>query len=79
VIAYRMLKKYALCMRTTVNLPGDLLEEARRRADAKTMRETLILALEELIRKSKREELRSLAGQVPLDIDLSRSRRRGRK
>ena len=62
-----------------MDLPEDLLEEARRRTDSKTMRETLILALEELIKKSKREELISLAGQIQLDIDLSRSRGRGRK
>jgi Arc/MetJ family transcription regulator len=66
-------------MRTTVDLPEELLEEARRRTDSKTMRETLILALEELVKKSKREELRSLAGKIHLDIDLSRSRSRGRK
>ncbi len=66
-------------MRTTVDLPEDLLAEARRRTDTKTMRQTLILALEELIRKTKREELRNQAGKIRLDIDLSRSRRRGRK
>ncbi len=66
-------------MRTTVDLPEDLLEEARRASDSKTMRETLILALEELVKKSKREELRKLAGKVDLDIDLSRSRSRGRQ
>lgn len=74
-----MLKKYASSIRTTVDLPEGLLEEARRRSDSKTMRETLILALEELIRKGKREELRGLAGKILLDLDLSRSRRRGRK
>ena len=66
-------------MRTTVDLPEELLEEARRRTDSKTMRETLILALEELIKKSKRDELRQLAGKIDLDIDLSSSRRRGRE
>jgi hypothetical protein len=66
-------------MRTTVDLPEELLEEARRRTDSKTMRETLILALEELIRKTKRDELRQLAGKINLDIDLSSSRRRGRE
>ena len=65
-------------MRTTVELPEDLLDEARRWSDAKTMRETLVLALEELVRKVKREELRKLAGKIHLDLDLSRSRSRGR-
>jgi len=66
-------------MRTTVDLPEDLLEEARRATDSKTMRETLILALEELIKKSKRERLLELAGKIDLDLDLSRSRSRGRE
>jgi len=65
-------------MRTTVDLPEELLEEARRRTDSKTMRETLIRALEELVNKSKRDELRSLAGKIHLDIDLDRSRGRKR-
>ncbi len=43
------------------------------------MRETLILGLEELIKKSRREQLRQLAGKIDLDLDLSRSRSRGRE
>ena len=66
-------------MRTTVDLPEELVEEARRRTDSRTMRETLILALEELIKKTKRDELRQLAGKIHLDIDLARSRKRGRE
>jgi Arc/MetJ family transcription regulator len=66
-------------MRTTVDLPEELLEEARRVTNSKTMRETVIRALEELVKKSKREELRKLAGTIHLDIDLSRSRSRGRE
>ncbi len=65
-----------MSMRTTVDLPEDLLERARRATDSRTMRETIILALEELVRKSKREELRKLAGKIDLNLDLSRSRKR---
>ncbi len=65
-------------MRTTVDLPEELLEVARRATDSKTMRETLILALEELIKKSKRERLLELAGKIDLDFDPSISRSRGR-
>ena len=71
-----MAKKYASCMRTTVDLPEKLLEDARRATDSKTMRETLILGLEELVKKDKREQLRQLAGKIHLDLDLSRSRKR---
>ncbi len=42
------------------------------------MRETLILGLQELIKKSKRERLLSLAGKIQIDFDPSVSRGRGR-
>jgi len=66
-------------MRTTVDLPEDLLEKARRATDSKTMRETIILGLEELVKKDLREQLRQLAGKIQLDFDPSKSRRRGRE
>lgn len=65
-------------MRTTVDLPGDLLEKARRATDSKTMRETIILGLEELVKKDLREQLRQLAGKVQIDFDPAISRGRGR-
>ena len=65
-------------MRTTVDIPEDLLEEARRITDSKTMRETIVIALRELVNKDKREELRQLAGKIQLDFDPSISRGRGR-
>jgi hypothetical protein len=65
-------------MRTTVDLPEELLEEARRAIDAKTMRETIVRGLEELVKKDKRERLRQLAGKIKIDFDPSVSRGRGR-
>ena len=65
-------------MRTTLDLPVETLEKARRAANLRTKRETVIAGLEELIRKSKREELRGLAGRVRLEVDLARSRDRRR-
>jgi hypothetical protein len=65
-------------MRTTLDLPEETLEKARRSANLRTKRETVIAGLEELIRKSKREELRGLAGKIRLDVDLTRSRERRR-
>jgi Arc/MetJ family transcription regulator len=65
-------------MRTTLDLPEETLEKARRAANLRTKRETVIAGLEELIRKSKREELRGLAGRLRLDVDLPRSRDRRR-
>ncbi len=43
-------------MRTTVEVPQELLEEARQVSRSKTNRETIISGLEELIRKSRRED-----------------------
>jgi Arc/MetJ family transcription regulator len=63
-------------MRTTLDIPEDLLEAARRATDLRTKRETVIAGLEELIRKAQREELRALAGRMRLRVDLARSRRR---
>ena len=63
-------------MRTTLDLPEETLERARRAANLRTKTETVIAGLEELIRKGKREELRRLAGRISLDLDLTRSRRR---
>lgn len=65
-------------MRTTLDLPEETLEKARRAANLRTKRETVIAGLEELIRKSKREELRGLAGRIGLDVDVQRSRDRRR-
>jgi Arc/MetJ family transcription regulator len=65
-------------MRTTVDLPEDLLEKARRATDSKTMRETIILGLEELVKKDLREQLRQLAGKIQIDFDPAISRGRGR-
>ncbi|MEW6268215.1 MAG: type II toxin-antitoxin system VapB family antitoxin [Thermodesulfobacteriota bacterium] len=66
-------------MRTTVDLPDELLEEARRLWNFRTKQETLTAGLEELVRKAHREALRGLAGKVDLELDLSRSRRRAGK
>ena len=65
-------------MRTTLDLPEETMEKARRAAGLRTKTETVIAGLEELIRKSKREGLRRLAGKIRLDVDLTRSRERRR-
>jgi Bacterial antitoxin of type II TA system, VapB len=65
-------------MRTTLDIPSEKLEAARRAANLRTKRETVIAGLEELIRKAKREELRELPGRIRLHVDISRSRERRR-
>ncbi len=63
-------------MRTTLDLPLDLLEEAMKATHVKTKTKVIIIALEELIRKSKISELKEFKGKVDLDIDLNTIRGR---
>ena len=66
-------------MRTTLDLPDDLLDEARKLLGFKSKTDTVVLSLRELVRRRRIEELKSLLGAVVLDIDVPRSRRRPRR
>jgi Arc/MetJ family transcription regulator len=61
-------------MRTTLDIPDDLMERARRAASLRSKRDTVLAGLAELIRKAEREELRAMAGKVDVRVDLKRSR-----
>lgn len=63
-------------MRTTLDIPEDLIEEARTRLGFKSKTDTVVLALRELVRRQRIEELKDLLGSVDLEIDLDASRRR---
>ncbi|HEY3352414.1 MAG TPA: type II toxin-antitoxin system VapB family antitoxin [Polyangia bacterium] len=63
-------------MRTTLDLPQELVDEARSILGFKSKTDVVVVALKELIRRKRLEELKELAGKVELDVDLARSRRR---
>ena len=64
-------------MRTTLDLPEDLLTEAMQVTHIRTKTKVIITALEELIRKSKIAELKQYKGSVDdFYIDLNRLRDR---
>jgi hypothetical protein len=63
-------------MRTTLDLPNDLLEEAMKVTHLETKTKVIITALEELIRKSKISELKNFKGKIDLNIDLDTIRGR---
>jgi Arc/MetJ family transcription regulator len=63
-------------MRTTLDIPENLIEEARQLLGFKSKTDTVVLSLQELIRRRRIEQLKSLMGAVNLEIDLPRSRRR---
>jgi Arc/MetJ family transcription regulator len=66
-------------MRTTLDLPEDLLEEARTTLGFKSKTDTVVMALRELVRRRRIEELKALMGRVRLDVDVPASRRRPRR
>jgi Arc/MetJ family transcription regulator len=66
-------------MRTTLDIPEDLIEEARRVLGFKSKTDAVVLSLTELIRRRRIDELKAMAGQVKLDLDIPSSRRRPEK
>jgi len=63
-------------MRTTLDIPEPLIEEARRLLGFKSKTDTVVLSLREMIRRKRIEELKDLMGKVSLDVDIGSSRRR---
>lgn len=63
-------------MRTTLDLPDNLVEDARAALGFKSKTDTVTHALKEVIRRKQIEELKSMFGKVKIDIDLAKSRRR---
>lgn len=64
-------------MRTTLDLPENLLSEAMDISQTNTKTGVIILALKELVRTSKISGLKTFKGKIDLDIDLKSLR--GRK
>jgi hypothetical protein len=63
-------------MRMSLDLPEDLLEEARKRLGFRSKTATVILSPQEIVRRKRIEDLKAMLGHVDLEIDLSASRRR---
>lgn len=65
-------------MRTTVDLPADLMAQALELSPARTKREVLTAALDEYVKRLLREELLQMLGtgfldMTPEDLDRMRS------
>jgi Arc/MetJ family transcription regulator len=57
-------------MRTTLDLPESLIKKAMDVTHIKTKTSVIVLALEELIRKSTIFDLKKFKSKIDLDIDL---------
>jgi hypothetical protein len=63
-------------MRTTLDLPERLIEDAMSITHAKTKTELIKIALENIINQEKRKNIRKYHGKINLDIDLDELRER---
>ena len=61
-------------MRTTLDLPEELLREAMKAAHIQTKTKVIITALEELIRKCKISEIKNYKGKVDIDLNSVQGR-----
>ncbi len=64
-------------MRTTLDLPDVLVQDAMKVSHQKTKTAVIVTALQDLVRKSRLQELRHFKGRVNLDVDLNVARKRG--
>jgi Arc/MetJ family transcription regulator len=63
-------------MRTTLDLPDNLLKEAMAITHIKTKTDVIKIALKNLIQKEKIKDLKNFFGKVDLEIDLNTLRNR---
>lgn len=56
-------------MRTTLDLPMELIDEARSKLGFTSKTDTVVYALREVVRRGKLEELRALFGAVKFEVD----------
>jgi hypothetical protein len=57
-------------MRATLNIPDELVKAAQEATGAKTKTEAIVIALKEVVRRKKIEELLALRGKVDI-VDVS--------
>jgi len=63
-------------MRTTIDIPEELINEAMKVTGKNTKTEVIKDALKNLIQKEKIKDIKKYYGTIQLDIDLNRIRKR---
>ena len=58
-------------MRTTLDIPKQLLAEAMSLSHSENKTKTIVLALANLTQKSKIQEIKKFKGKIDLNIDLN--------
>lgn len=65
-------------MRTTLDLPDQLIDEARHTLKFKSKTDTVVFALREVVRRGRTDELKTLLDKVSFDFDPVKLRKRDR-
>ena len=63
-------------MRTALDLPESLIDEAREAMGFTSKTETIVHALREVVRRKRLDDLKRMFGTVNIDLDVAASRRR---
>jgi len=63
-------------MRTTIDIPHEIMADAMQASGMKTKTATIVLGLQEVVRRSRIDKLLALKGRMPIEIDLRSSRGR---
>lgn len=66
-------------MRTTLDLPAGLVEEARDAIGFKSKTDTVVFALKEIVRRSRMDELKDFITKMEFDFDPTELRMKERK
>ena len=66
-------------MRTTLDLPADLIENARRSLGFKSKTDPVVFALREVVRRSRLDDLKALMGRVTFEFDPLEVRAKDRR
>jgi len=66
-------------MRTTLDLPDGLVEEARDAIGFKSKTDTVVFALKEVVRRKRKDELKDFITKVRFDFDPAELRKKERR
>ncbi len=65
-------------MRTSLILPEELVDEARKTLGFTSKTDTVVYALREVVRRGRTEELKAMLGKVKVEFDPTELRKRDR-
>lgn len=65
-------------MRTSLILPEELIDEARKTLGFTSKTDTVVYALREVVRRGRTEDLKAMLGKVKFEFDPTELRKRSR-